>query len=364
MTSRSAVGALGAALVVSLLLAGCAKDEPVGVADPVPAVTPTPTATPQQTQETGDVQPVQVYGGDCAAVLPTTDLVAAAGQPLTPRGVDRGQPRSFADDFAVRQVGGLECAWYGGTALGAVIITVVPINAVPARAAEPCRVGEPGYEWGEFVCDLELTTDGLHLSGRASFMGGTLATATTRAAAVSDLFESNAAAAEPVLLPLPADDSWGNPLDCRILQPLLANPAILGGSPQPLLGGSGGTDVYFSPANVYLTGLGAEPARLQCSIYSDTEITAAQQADGKIPRLDFSALGGGAWVKDIIAARPDASPISISGVDSAILVNDVDYGAWIAAFDGPNYISVRTMGDYRHYLEPTALVIEAFNDEG
>lgn len=327
----------------------------------MPAESPMPTSTPAaQERESGRTQPAQVFGGDCAAVIPTQQLNAATGLQLSRIEAVRGLPRSFPDAFVLQQVGGLDCGW-GTGGFGAVYVTIVPADAVPTRVAEPCGSGASPQFGTDFVCELEQVTNGMRMSGIFTVNGGTLATAQSRADAVVALFVASAAAVAPVPLPLPAEGAWSNPAACAALKPALVDRDLLGGAPKPMIGTAGGDDAYITPVNRALSGRDVESAMVQCAVYSDTPLSAAQTAAGMIQTLEFAILGGGAWAQDIVAERPDAAPLTIPGVDRAFLVTDDEHGEWIAVFDGPNYLSVRTPQGHAHYLDSVRILLDVLD---
>ena len=328
--------ALAAVLVVAL--AGCAPTEDIAAPDPAPTVAePTPTPTATQAAETGDVRPPAVFGGSCESVLPLDELSSITGTAMT---VKELKPRSFAAEYAVAQVGGMNCTW---SSEPFILASVVPEGV--ASSYEPRGCGDLLADMGGDVhCDFDITVNATRFTGLVSFDGATLKQANARLDKMLALFTSQAENAEPVPAPIPAPESWSNPTSCDSLETLVSDSTILNGSPNPRVGGAPGRGAYYTPVERELRGILSDPRQTECQIFTKGALSDKQIAKGMIGYLGIDIVGGAAWAQDDIAILPNATETTIDGADLAFLIDDTGsdgYGEWFAVFDGPNYLSVR-----------------------
>jgi len=349
-----------------VVLAGCAPAPTVPTAAPTVPVaetsTPTPTPVPTQKPETGLVQPAQVFDGDCDALYSPEDA-----RSILSKNLERKVVKDFsgdAYDFLDDQVGGMTCSWATPDWGTGVMVSVVPVALLPFTTAKACAKsvdGSDGYE-----CEIEAEANEMRLSGKAWFAKDGLSNATKTAQLVS-LFEDRAAAAERVPLPIPHADSWSNPVGCSILEPLLDDPKMLGGTGDLTIYQGNGTDAYFTPAQHVLYGFADRAASVACTITTadpNRELTKAELKAGKIRDISFSLAGGAAWVRNELADWDGTKKLSIDGVDSAYLVVGDDGDGWheIVVFDGPNMLSVSTtLDDMERKYATISLVVEALN---
>jgi len=375
--ARSSIAAIALVTLMALTACGSGPTPVVGTlpstsASPTPEATLDPTSTPTASsapvEEPYDGlavsrvpgQPEQVFGGACGAVFSLSDL-----EPILDGPRFSGQANahnSFPSSFSVRQVGGMECGWADSANEDGFSATVLPAEAVSPRTAAPCRTAEPEYDYADFVCELEATVHGIRLSGRASFLGGTIASARARTADLLSVFTSSAASAPSVPVPAPKVHTWPSPALCSVFDPVLYNEKFMNGASMVVIDGSGGTDVYFSKASVELMGLGSEPARVNCGFdVFGGKITQKERAAGVLSSLAVEMLPGGAWAHHVIEDTFPVTEVVIPGADRALLVNDPDYGKWLAVFDGPNYLSVRLAGPATSYFPSVTILLDVLD---
>ena len=353
--------------VLLVLLAGCAPTPSAPTAAPTPPVaesqTPTPTPVAIQQPETGLVQPAQVFGGDCDSIFSINELTDILGSSAMPTGVPENT--GDASVFLTAQSGGLTCSWASSDYANGIVITVVPAALLPLTTAEACA--KDPYDSAGVECAMEAESNETRLSGKVWFAKAGARNKTKTAKLVS-IFDEKAAATEPVPLPIANADSWSNPVECSILEPLLDNPTMLGGTGDLQIYQGNGSDVYFTPAEHVLYGFDDKADQVACAFTTadpNRELTKAEIKAGKISEISFSLVGGAAWVEDELSGWDGAKKISIDGIDSAYLVTNGDESGTfecVVVFDGPNMLSASTaVGGAKKTFASIALVVEALN---
>jgi len=296
---RNAV-VLSALLVSTLPLSGCAAEE---IAAPSASPDPTPTRTPLEEVEV-ESEPQTLFGGDCGQLLTLEAVNALTGAQteLAPRYYEAG-------DVAIRQLGGLFCAWVeeSGAADQFISLVVLPSRAGAGLVEDYC---DP-----DFGCSFFATAADFDLYGvtNDSAVGGGLA----RVAAVKDAFVA-AVSAQAVPTAYAPASAWAFPIDCATLDPADAIAAALGDA--SIDGAATGGDAEPNPG-FYAAGVAAGAVRCVWGPVSAT--------------LNASILPGGAWIADEMAARDGAQPVMIEGVDSAVVVDSVTH-----LFDGENWLAL------------------------
>ena len=351
------------------VLAGCTPAPTVPTAAPTAPVieteTPTPTPTPEPTQEpeTGLVQPAQVFDGDCNAIFSINELKAILGSNVK----RTGSPDSSgeASRYLTAQSGGVTCSWASADYANGIVVTAVPAAALPLTTSKSCQ--KDGYGGDGVDCSIEAEANATRLSGKVWFAKAGSRNATKTAKLVS-LFEEKAAAAEPVPLPIPNENSWTNPVECSILEPLLDNPKVLGGTGDLQIYQGNGSDVYFTPAESVLYGFDDQADQVACAITTadpNRTLTNAETKAGKFSNISLSLVGGAAWVEKELANWSGVEKIAIEGVERAYLVTSGIEGeerVLIVAFDGPNMISATTTaGGVAKRFATITLAVEALN---
>ena len=354
-------------VVLLTLLAGCTAAPTVPSAAPNGPVveTPTPTPTPEPTQEpeTGLVQPAQVFDGDCNAIFPIDELKAILGSSV--KRTDSPDSSGEASRYVTAQSGGVTCSWASADYANGIVVTAVPAAALPLTTAKACQ--KDGYGGGGVDCSIEAEAKATRLSGKVWFAKAGSRNATKTATLVS-LFEEKAEAAQAVPLPIPNEKSWANPVDCSILEPLLDNPKVLGGTGDLQIYQGNGSDVYVTPAERVLFGFDDRADQVACAITTadpNRELTKAEIKAGKFANISMSFVGGAAWVEKELATWDGVEKLTIEGVDSAYLVTHGDEGgsvSIIVAFDGPNMLSATTTaGGVAKRFATITLAVEALN---
>jgi len=364
MNTRSTPAAV---VVAILLLAGCAQapaptDD--GATPTAPVVeSPTPTPEPTQEQETGLVRPAQVFEGDCDSVFSIDELKAILGSSIAPSG-DPEVTGEFVPPLLVEQVSGVNCSWATKNYTNGLVVTVLPAAAVTSREAKQCAKGDLEFN-PNISCQMESEINDIRLSGIAWFGKGNAAINGEKTAKLVEIFESKAAAATAVPLPIPADGAWQNPAECSLIEPLLGNPGMLNGTDDLQVYQGGGSDAYFTPAESELNGFIDDQDQVQCAITTadpNRVLTKDELAAGMIRSAGFGAVGGAAWAQELIAEIPGTQEITIPGVERALLIKS-ENGTRLAVFDGPNYLQVTfEPGTSKKTYSSIALVLKALNE--
>ena len=303
-----------ALVVTALVVTGCAATpDPTG---PQGAPSPSATAAAEQQRETGLTPPAMVFGGKCDALFTDAELASVMGEPLAL------STNHFAElwggDATFNQLGAIECTWKSESTR--VIALVLPEGAVDyAPQDAPCG---GSHDTDLLSCPMEAVVNGIRLSGLSTLGLDPTAAAAARDALVG-IFSTKAAAQSPVPVPLPAIGSWLLPPDCTA--------AVAGAD--------------FSA----VPGLGATATAGEGYGYGK-DITQAEQAlrgnwstftcliMGESVELEFVPIGGARWREQAIAARADASPLSLDGVEAAYAVPYQDGATLVYAFSGPNML--------------------------
>lgn len=309
---------IAGAVLLCVVLAGCASAPAEREAEPEPVASPTADAVVPDA-------PAQAFGGSCEAVLDLTALRGALGGAWEPE----SDPRALHTfEASIENVGGVACAWF--TADRSIIVDLVPADAVDIAEANDCGQAP---EVTAPLCDLDATANGLRMSGVYLAPDGSTETLREAAGAIEALFVTSASAATAGLAPEPDARAWQTPLDCGALR-------ITGYTveTQDL-----GTDVYFSPVHRALNDGRVLPA---CGL-----------TDGDAGFL-FSALGGARWKESELRAVAGAEVVHIDGVELALRV-PTDLGVTLNVFDGSNWLQVRN-GLEDETLHPAVAAIVAF----
>lgn len=354
MTTLWRSGILSLVLLVSVgALAGCAPA--TTAAEPTPSssesgsATPTPTPTPAV-----PAAPAQVFDGECTNVLTDDQASTAlgAGMAVVPAAVP-ASPTSAA----VATAGGLSCDWTeNDAASGASLRTVLLPDALreDATDAEPyCYAASdlsgPDPTAMRPACSFTLTGSGFWLSGVAYPPAGSTED-DVRAAITSldDAFTVNAAAAGPVMAPVPADGTWAGRVDCA---ELAASAPVAAALPGWTAAGSDGK---------------SERPEGYLSAQSATGVTAClwiAPADYAGPITPFStqALPGGAWAQGGLAP---GAPLAVAGVQQAVLVGSGAENV-LDLFDGPNWLEINSSSIDQpmdeSYAPVAAALVQALN---
>jgi len=325
------------ALAVTVVLAGCA-----GV--PAPAATsaqtagpvtqepsaPTPDPTPVPVAETGETIPAQVFGGDCAAVFSEDEVgdIVGADVALYSESV-----------WELSQAGGFSCIWRTEDYSTLVNLDFLPRASITATSeTASCETGDGEVESSDWRCELEHEQSGIRVSGFLAIPGSEAEfTATAALAALSDQFDRRAAPDQAVPAPIPAADSWSNPVDCEALgaavdlRPVFNNTPGFGWY-------AGGGDVFPSPARMELWG---DSYALTCTWGTAKELSDKQLASGMRTGFSVQVYGGSAWAQQEVENETGATEVTMDGFDRVIRVKSGSgdtsrYG--FAAVDGPNLL--------------------------
>lgn len=318
------------ALVALILLSGCQgvirseSPAPSGV----PVDTSSPPVDPVQERETGLTRPAGVFGGQCDALFSDAELEAVMGEPLSLKA------NHFSDLWGtggvIDQSGGLMCTWLGNASR--VIAVVLPEAAIDEPLAEhACDVGDR-HDSFRGLCGLEQVTNGILLSADVSAEVDA-ETVRTQRDALRLIFIERAAEQPAALVPIPAVGAWVLPPDCESVvagADLSAIPGLGAGSTG---GPGGGYGKEGPPAEFAIAGGWSPPS---CTIIGE----------GEGVYVDFVPIGGYRWKEQEVAARSDATPVVLEGIDSAYSVPGYFEGTtFVYAFSGPNMLlfSVRYM---------------------
>ena len=315
--------------------------------------TPTPTAEPIPSA------PAQVFGGDCDAVLTAAQAGEALGMPMSV--MTAGDPKITPQEFAVRQLGGLDCGWAPTAAQTGARIAIVVLPAAfmePTDTTKPyCYGSDSGTGWTA-SCSFNVEGSGFWLSGVASTpVGTTNEDARTAIAKLSAQFSLNAAAA-PVFVPTPtAPGSWTDTTqtDCMAdSEPLAAALAETGITAAP------GNAAGELPHGFYRALGSAGTAACMWSREAST---------GRDDVFDTDILPGAAWVQTQLAALPGVTEVSVAGVERALLSNPdpaLGRAPGLDIFDGPNWLhlDLHSMQEPVSYGPVAAALVAALNDAG
>jgi hypothetical protein len=317
---RLRIGVLG--LVLTVAISGCvapdaeSSNRPAGL-----GATPEATSAAEQQRETGLTRPAIVFGGQCDQLFSDAELASIAGDGLTIL------PNHFSEvwggDALFNQNGGFECTWVSDKAR--VIALVLPEAAVSYSAIdESCRqYGHDGPD--AYTCDVEAVVNGIRFSGLSS-IGQDEATATAARDALLAIFSDKASRQEPVPVPLPALGSWALPPDCVAVASAADFSTIPGLGADAAAAGFGyGKEISW--AEGVLTG----------DWFGESCYLAGESAN-----IEFVPIGGARWREAGIAARADATVLTLDGVESAFSVPYVTQGGeslnLVYAFSGPNML--------------------------
>lgn len=310
------------ALSAALVLAGCASLEPADSSEssrPAPTASASPSAEPVQERETGLTRPAAVFGADCGAVFADAELASVMGTPMTIG------PNHFTEFWgggpAIDQAGGLMCRWEGS--LSIVVAVVLPDAALDDELTEQeCSRGEwhdmyPGF------CGLEQITNGLHLSALVS-QDADVAVVAAQRDALRAIFIEGALTQTPVPVPIPASGSWVLPPNCEAVVAGADLSAVPGLGAASTGGPGGGYGKQGPPAEFAIVAGWSPPS---CTII------------GESAYVEFVPIGGHRWKEQEIAARADATPLNIDGVDAAYSVPGYFYESTLVyVFSGPNML--------------------------
>jgi hypothetical protein len=311
------IAVLGLALTVALT--GCVA--PDSESSEGPAGTPEATSAAEQQRETGLTRPALVFDGACDQLFSDAELALIAGDGLSLT------PNHFSEvwggDALFNQNGGFECTWTSEKAR--VIALVLPEAAVSYAARdESCR--SDGLDGPDaYTCDLESVVNGIRLSGLSS-IGNDEATATAARDALLAIFSDKASREDPVPVPLPALGSWALPPDCAAVASAADFSAV------PGLGADAAAAEF---------GYGKQTSRAE-GVLTEDWFGESCYLTGESASIEFVPIGGARWREASIAARADATALTLDGVESAYSVPYVSQGGesltLVYAFSGPNML--------------------------
>lgn len=306
------------ALVVLLAVTGCATSSPPASAPPqVPSTSASPSGEPEQQRETGLTRPSGVFGGQCDNLFTDAELEAVMGEPLA---LEANHFRElWGGGGVIDQAGGLMCTWNGTQ--GLVIAIALPEAAVDYEAP-PWDCAEGSHDSYNYSCPLESIVNGTRLSAYVSASTSVDATRVSRDALIA-IFSEKAAAVSPVPVPIPAVGAWVLPPDCAAVvagADLSAVPGLGAGSTGSPYGGygkdapmaEGAIAGDWSPPTCVIMGVSAE--------------------------VEFAPIGGSRWREADLAARADATALTLAGVDAAYGVPYENGTTLVYAFSGPNML--------------------------
>jgi hypothetical protein len=301
---------------------------------PTPSrTTPTVTPTPEPSGPTY-AKPDQVFDGSCTALFSEVEVGEMLGTTATLR-VDANL------DAYMPQFGGIRCEWDTPPAAPNLIFLVLPAEVLAIGEQNSCQ-HEDSYNVSS--CGVDATSNSIRISGAVQQDGGDLTALAPIADSVEKLFVSRAIDTKQVRMRVPLATTWKSIPDCYELgedpglQALLAaNP----GASQPL--GIDGGYTYL-PAEEELF-FHRSDANQDCLIPDD------------IGYFSFSAVGGGRWNEEILAALPSAKRETVAGFDS-VITSPSEFGdeTNIEAFVDDNWISCSTTDPGAAYPILRALV--------
>lgn len=310
------------AFVIAVLLVGCATPAPSEPhSPPSPPASAAPSEEPAQQRETGMTRPAGVFGGSCGELFTDAELQSVMGEPLTIR------PNHFNDLWGgggvIDQAGGLMCRWGGDNSV--VIAVVLPDGTLDKDLVErECTEGG-SHDVFSTVCDLVETANGILLSALVSAETPATTVAAQRDA-LRALFAERSAEQPAILTPIPAVGSWILPPDCEAV----VAGADLSGVPGLGAGATGGEG----------GGYGKDGPQAEFAITPDWGPPSCSiVGGGEGVYVYFVPIGGYRWKESEIAARSDATPLSLDGVDAAYAVpSPWDDTTVVYAFSGPNML--------------------------
>jgi hypothetical protein len=313
---RTSVIAFGVAVV--LALAGCAPT-PVDTSS-VPSLSAAPSlwasAAPTaeaQERETGLTRPALVFDGQCDRLFTDAEIKAVMGSALPL--VANHWDEFWSGNELFAQHGGFECTWSSNYAR--VIALVLPVGAVEyPRSDDACRETHDS----PMSCPMESVTNGIRLSGLVALGVDPAAGSVARDALVT-VFDEKAAKQTPVPVPLAAPGSWQLSFDCAAIASAADFSAVpgLGASTVDASGFSAGKD-------------SSQAEKTLAPIFSSCGL------QGESAGIAFIPVGGARWRQEQIAARADATPLNLKGVDAAYSVPFSDRFTLVYAFSGPNML--------------------------
>lgn len=311
---------LAAPIAAVLLLGGCASLSSSGSSPtPAPITSVSSSAEPVQERETGLTRPATVLDADCGALFGDAELASVMGTPMTIA------PNHFTEFWgggpAIDQAGGLMCRWEGTNST--VVAIALPEAAIEETLAErECSRGDR-HDLYSGVCGLEQITNEFHLSALVS-QDADVAIVATQRDALRAIFIDRALAQTPVPVPIPAVGSWVLPPSCEAV----VAGADLSGVPglgAASTGGPGGGYGKDGPPAEFAIVSGWSPP--SCTI------------NGESAYVEFVAVGGHRWKEQEVAARADATPLTLDGVDAAYTVPGYFHESTLVyAFSGPNML--------------------------
>ena len=301
-------------LAAAVGLAGCASPSAPGPAVPSPSATASAPADAEQARETGLTRPALAFNGQCDLLFSDAQLSSVMGAPLALTG--NHWDEFWGGDALFAEYGGFECTWISGNAR--VIALVLPEAAVDYTPQD--------YECTEthdsslMSCPMESIVNGLRISGLAT-LGQDPVAATVARDALLAIFTDKATGQAPVPVPLAAVGSWSLTLDCAGLAAGADFSAVPGL-------GAGAVDVGA-------LGAGKDISQAESALVA-TESACAVQGDSAM--VSFIPVGGARWTEERVAARPEASPLALDGVDAAYGVPYADGTTLVYAYSGPNLL--------------------------
>lgn len=304
-------------VLAAFVLFGCAPATSATTTPPSSTPSPTPIAT--QARETGLVAPARPFGGDCAAVMSTSEASAVLGEAA----VADTQVEFFAPEVAAELHGGLYCRWVSADPSSSMIAFVVlPADAVSYDPASRCEV--EGYDDRGPNCVIEAVVNGTRVSGRLTkFNVQALEPLDAALATFMALFDEKANASTPAPVPIPALGAWAHPVDCQAVVATGDVSAVsgLGAAAVGMRFPFGGHRYAFLAEDALENGDATFP---YCWI------------DGEAADVTFVALGGGRWLESTVAAT--GTPFVIDGYESAYATPGQEGLTKVDIFHGPNWL--------------------------
>lgn len=341
-SSSVRVAVTGAGCAAALLVGLSFGAHPIGA-----AVVASPTATASRVADAAFTQPEQVFDGDCLVLFTNAEASDMLATPVT----QYSWELSYPGEYAVPNVGAMSCFWgteIFGTGIDVVVLPEDVGYVQPALTEEEEQ--DPYYaesydeygrwcnwlESGAMACTVDVTANGIRMSGITFSVTAERSAVTASAIAVETRFVQRAESLAHVTpAPIRPAGTWDAPVDCEALGEAAGRDDLFGVDGDYAGFASGGTDVY-SPNWVIWQG-GVSP---YCAIY-------VPGADAQA-WFDFGYIEGGRWLEGMIAERTATEAKFVDGLGTVYLtalywdndwfLDDPNVEVDAVAFDGANMI--------------------------
>ena len=327
-------GVTGGAITTAALIGSDVAPAPVSTpterspSPTPPAPSPTPSVPPQQEEPSPSPAAVPAFGGDCGSTLTDEEVDALRGI-----GMVRSDYRwrTGANDV----LGGIDCVWVSAEAYltATVHLFAYPDSVVPQSVRDAAAAGCVESGNGPAVeCTGSGIVDGTWLLVRAYGPADQIT-----ASGVDALYSSAAARlpGHPRAVAAERTAEWWTQPDCSALAAAI-DPASYGFERVAVLEPAGTSDPGLRPEGIVsLVG-----AAYSCDIHFTAG--SGDTTSGEVVRIDV--VPGGAVTFPTAVAAEGASPVTVNGAQSAVIVPGLDRyegsGAVIVATDGVNMLMV------------------------